>query len=273
MRFFFQITVLFLLISLSSPARANIVAAQEKLNAGIAQCKGGEFSKGVDSIVDAAMDARRDDPKHPINNQWRAHLVTCFNQWSDREAKTCETQKTQASYQDLFKVVEKAGVLAGKDAAKKIEKKLETCLGQLVSAHEKQCAAQKASLDLLVSLEAWTTRPADKAKVGKAVKSCREGRWKTLVDQCRTQFSPVFLAEIETLYPLLPGSSTTREQFRACLMTQVQGAREICRNRMAYKEGAAVYGRAFSALKALKPVDEAFLAKVAPWNAGCTSSS
>jgi hypothetical protein len=166
------------------------VAAQEKLNAGIAQCKAGEYAKGVDAIVDAAMDARRADPKHPINVQWRGHLMTCFNQWSDREAKTCEVQKTQEAYQDLFKVVEKAGVLAGKDAARKIERKLETCLGQLVTAHEKVCAAQKASMDLLVSLEARSTRPAEKAKLGKAVKICREGRWKTLVDQCRTTFSP-----------------------------------------------------------------------------------
>ncbi|MBU1243753.1 hypothetical protein KKD52_05515 [Myxococcota bacterium] len=269
MKRLFPASLLLVLLTISAPARANIVAAQEKLNAGIAQCKAGEYAKGVDVIVDAAMDARRADPKHAINNQWRGHLITCFNQWSDREAGTCATQKTQAAYQDLFKVYEKAGVLAGKDAARKIERKLETCLGQLVTAHEKQCAAQKASLDLLIKLEAQATRPADRAKVSRAVKTCREGRWKTLTEQCRTTFSPAFLSEVEVLYPLLPASSTTREQFRGCLMTQVQGARELCRTRMAYREGFSVYNRAFDALKQLKPIDEAFLAKVAPWKDEC----
>ena len=258
-----------LLLTPAAPARANIVAAQEKLNAGIAQCKAGDFAKGVDTLVDAAMDARRADPKHPLNTQWRGHLVTCFNQWSEREAKTCELQKSQAAYADLAKVLEKAGQLAGKDVTKRIEKKLEVCLGQLVTAHEKQCAAQRSSLDLLVGLEAKATRPGDKTRLGKAVRGCRDARWKTLMEQCRTTVSAPFLAELEALVPHLPANATVREQWRACLTTQVQGARELCRTRMAYREGATVYDRAFAALRGLKPVDEAFLAKAAAWKDEC----
>ncbi len=258
-----------LILAPVAPARANIVAAQEKLNAGLAQCRAGDFSKGVDTLVDAAMDARRADPKHPLNTQWRGHLITCFNQWSDREAKTCEDQKSQAAYGDLAKVLEKAGQLAGKDVSKRVEKKLETCLGHLVTAHEKTCAASQPSLDLLVALEAQVTRPADKTRLGKAVKTCRAGRWKTLMEQCRTTVGTTFLSEVEALYASVGVSPGVREQWRACLMTQVQGARELCRTRMAYREGTGVYDRAFGALRGLKPVDEAFLAKVAPWKAEC----
>jgi len=263
-------SLIFIFFTLNThAARANIVAAQEKLNAGIAQCKAGEFAKGIDTLVDAAMDARRADPRHPLNTQWRGHLITCFNQWSEREATTCEAQKSQAAYGEMAKVLEKAGQLAGRDVTKRIEKKLEACLGHLVDAHEKTCAAQKPSLDLLTALEAQATRPADKARLGRAVNTCRAGRWKTLMDQCRTNIGTAFLSEVEALVPLMGPSPAVREQWRACLMTQVQGARELCRTRMAYREGAGVYDRAYGALRALKPVDEAFLAKVAPWKDEC----
>jgi hypothetical protein len=64
-------------------------------------------------------------------------------------------------------------------------------------------------------------------------------------------------------------SAAVREQYRACLMALTQGSREICRTRMAYREGSQLYAQAYARLKDLKPIDEAFLAKAAAWKDEC----
>ncbi len=252
-------------------AHADIGAVQEKVNLGVAQCKGGEYGKGIDTLVDAAMDARRENPKHPINRQWRQHMVACFDQWMEREGAACESRTSREAWDALGLVVQKARQVGGPDVVRKVEARMSRCIGRIAAVHEKSCARDRASLDLVTALAAQCDlKDADRRKMEKLAASCRENRWKMLAEQCRSTFSAALLSEVETMYASFANpQAAVREQYRSCLMAFVQGSREICRTRMAYREGSQLYALAYAKLKELKPVDEAFLARAASWKDEC----
>ncbi len=258
-----------LIFLFTSPVRANIIASREKLNLGITECQNGQYEKGINLIIDAAMDARRDHPNHPFNRQWRPHLLACFNDWARQENNACRQSANPVHLQNLQKIVAKAESLAGRETANRIEKQASTCFSFIVAQQEKNCRTQKSALDLLTTLESGVTDPKNKTRVQNAIRTCRDHRWKILMEECRTTFTPAFLEEVENLLPMMGQNPTLREQYRGCLMMQVQGAREMCRNRMAYTEGSLVFGRAFSSLMRIKPPDEAFTSKAAAWKDEC----
>lgn len=261
----------FLIFCFVPSVQADITAAQEKVNLGISQCKNGEYSKGIDTLVDAAMDARRTDPKHPLNRQWRVHMIACFDHWIEKNGANCESKTSRETWDALDIVLQKAKQVGGQDVVRKIENRMRRCVERMIAVHEKNCARDKTVMDFVTALATHPSLPAsERKKVEKLATTCREDRWKTLTEQCRTTFSTALFSEVETLYVSFCSPSTVmQEQYRACLMAFVQGSREICRTRMAYREGSQLYAQAYARLKELKPVDEAFLSKAAPWKDEC----
>ena len=60
---------------------ANIDLAKTKLNSGKNECKLGQYEKGINHIIDAAMEIRRSAPKSPLNRKCRVALKKCYNGW------------------------------------------------------------------------------------------------------------------------------------------------------------------------------------------------
>lgn len=262
----------FVLVTLAAgPAHADMAAVQEKVNLGVAQCKGGEYAKGIDTLVDAALDARRTDAGHPINRQWRQHMVSCFDQWLARDGAECESKTSREAWDALDRVLQKARQVGGPDVVRKVEARMSRCIGRIATVHEKNCSRDRAVLEMLGALSSHPSlKAADRKKMEKLAATCREKRWLMLAEQCRTTFSSALFSEVDALYASFSSpTAAVREQYRACLMAFVQGSREICRTRMAYREGSQLYAQAYARLKELKPVDEAFLAKAAPWKDEC----
>jgi hypothetical protein len=85
----------------------DMTEVQEKVNLGIAQCKSGEHAKGSDTLVDAAMEARRTDPKHPLVRQWRTHMLSALTSGWKKPAPSAKANIARA-WNALDGVLQKA---------------------------------------------------------------------------------------------------------------------------------------------------------------------
>lgn len=91
-----HMTFALLLLTLSlwpATGHANVAPIKGTIARGVKLCKAGRFAKGIDTIVDGAMELRRVAPKHPLNRTWRTKLNRCFRSWINKAGSRCTKKR------------------------------------------------------------------------------------------------------------------------------------------------------------------------------------
>ncbi len=259
-----------ILISLA-PARSygdvKIIAAT--FDRGVRECRDGKYAKGIDTIIDAAMELRREAPRHRLNSQWRSKLRFCFTKWSSVEERSCKRNHRVEAYHNLLKIEAKAAVIAGKGLRQTLGRTRASCFGSLKGHLNRTCKKDPAAIDALAKLSGYVAKqPRLHGQLRGILGKCLKNQWNSTLALCRTSFSMATLRQVFNMYKLMPRTKVATQEYQSCLDAQMQGARLLCRA-MKFRQGKKLFDKAHYLLKHARPGNELLLSKAAEASGEC----
>jgi hypothetical protein len=265
-----SIFTMFVTIALfSTGVWADIKIIKGTLERGVSECRRGNYSKGIDAIIDGAMDLRREAPKHVLNTQWRSKLRFCINKWTKEDLSNCRKKHTISSYENLLKAEKKSSIIASTATKKTIRGKIKSCFYSLKNHYKKTC---KKTKDVVVKINKLKKLVVSNKKFTKSINGvltkCVSTQWKSALKECSTSSSVATLKRVFILKKILPASKKTEVEYKKCIIEQMTGGRDLCRS-MKYGEGKKLLSKSHYLLRKLKIKDLKSIKTGEKWKKEC----
>jgi hypothetical protein len=255
MKIIFLIPLISLIFLTPNNAYANIETLNQNFIEAKLLCKNGEYSKGINKIIDFAMDLRRKYPQNYLNKVWRGSLNSCYRKWVDSENKKCTKTHSIKYYLKINSIGEKSKVFMGKSFANYVKKSKTQCLNSLRKYHLKKCSKNNKSIKTLNSL-AKLVKGKNLKNINKSIKKCLGKKWKLSIKNCKKTLGFKYMKEVYNLRKLLPKTKKYISDYKSCLKFQMEGGRDLCVKDMNYQKGGKILRKSFhlySKLKSKKP--------------------
>ncbi|MGM0595800.1 MAG: hypothetical protein ACQES9_02050 [Myxococcota bacterium] len=264
MKIFDFIYILLFISILTFPVKSegNIKIIKNSLQQGIKECKNSQFDRGINRIINAAMDLRKNHPKHSLNRKWRSYLKFCYKRWSVQTRKQCYKNNDFKIYSTFEKISEKAKYTASKITKRMIKNQQKKCFNSLQKHFRKNCKKDSDLLnDLSGFLKYLKTKNKTVGKLPKIQKSCLKNHWGTLMDKCKKDNSIQTLKKVYLFRKKMPDKGEIRKEYSNCLINLIQLSADECQKEMKYSKGSKLINKTIKALKRTKFKKKKFLKK------------
>ncbi|MBU1218938.1 hypothetical protein KKF34_10845 [Myxococcota bacterium] len=251
-----SLVVCLIILTISLPAFGrNTNVLEDSVREGASLCKKGDYSKGIDQILDAAMSMRRNDPKSFSRSRWRVLLDKCYIDWAVFENKACNQSLKPAHYENLENIYKKSAVAASKATRHKIRNYSSTCLNSIRTKTLKLCSASEGHISTLKYIAKYLPAGLNVKKYQKDLDKCIDDRWKEVENIIRQSTS---MTSLKSLWLLWKVDRTRKLRYINAVNLFMANSMRLCSVDMDYRTGRNLMEKAIKMYQRDFPVDTEF---------------
>lgn len=251
-----NLVIILILLTISLPAFGrNTNVLEDSVQEGASFCKKGDYSKGIDQILDAAISMRRTDPKAFSRSRWRFFLDKCYIDWAVFENKACNKTLKPAHYENLENIYKKSAVAASKATRNKIRNYGSTCLNTIRTKTVKFCSESEEHIATMKYIAKYLPSGLNVKKFQKDLDKCIDDRWKEVENIIKKSTS---MASLKSLWLLWKADRTRKLKYINAVNLFMANSMRLCSVDMDYRAGRNLMEKAIKMYRRDFPADSEF---------------